>query len=463
MKKYIYLVFALMAVVSCQKELVEQYVNLQYSEYSVNADANTFTVGVDSYAEWQVSEDSDWIEVEAVDDKTISVSIQQNVSSEERHATIKVFTETVTSELTVKQSYKVFNGKFADLTQLGLSAVMSPNGRYALGTALDMETFRSNPLIMDLETGEIKKIDTGSSVYTVNAVNDDGNTIVVTLLGKAAVYRNGESVAVNYPSGFTAAEILAISSDGNTWVGNLLDARRQPTPAIWENGEVRTLPMPKTNPLGGQLTGGIKVRGASADCSVIYGTEPATLGLVYWVNGNLVDPGSSEATVKTVLVDFFGRLQERDVACTVNVNEEFMCISPNGKYIAVKYTDYVQEEEGVAAAIYDYPALINTETGEVKIIKTDIPSAIGLTADDDGLVFGGTPASGYNKGYVFNASDNSYQTIGDWFRQTHGIVIDGDRLVQKVSSDGKTFLGRKRDGAFQSWYLKLEYFISFCK
>lgn len=456
MKKYIYLVLAFLAVVSCQKELVEQYVNLQYSEYSVNADANTFTVGVDSYAEWQVSEDSEWIDVEVIDDKTISVTVHQNNSSESRKATVKVFTETVYSDLVISQSYKVFDGNFFDLTQLGLSTVMSYNGKYAAGTAIDMETFRYTPFVMDLETGEIKNKDIGSSVFKVLAISDDGSTMVLSAGASNTVYKDGKPVEVEYPSGFTSFEIVTISADGNTWVGNLLDSRRQPTPAIWENGTARVLPIPKTNPLGGQLTGGIKVRGASADCSVIYGTEPATQGLVYWVNGNLVDPGSSEATVKRVWVSFLGRLQEKDVACTVNVNEEYMCISPNGKYIAVKYTDYVQEEEGVAAAIYDYPALINTETGEVKIIKTDLPSAIGLTADDNGLVFGATPAYPYSKGYIFNADDNSYMEIAEWFRQTHGIIVDNDRLVQKVSSDGKAFFGRKIDFANQSWFLRVD-------
>lgn len=456
MRKYIYLAFAFLSVVSCQKELVEQYVNLQYAEYSVDGNSNTFTIGVESNAGWQVSEDSDWVDVSVVDDKTLSVAVQQNNSSEPRQATVKVFTEAVSSELIVRQSLKVFDGKFADLTQLGLSAVMSQNGKYAVGTSLDNETFRSVPAIMDLETGEVKNMDIGSSVFKVNAISDDGNTLALSVGTVSMVYRNGEKVDIEFPSSYASAEIITISSDGNTWVGNLLDSRRQPTPAIWKNGVVQTLPVPKTNPLGGQLTGGIKVRGASSDCSVIYGTEPATLGLVYWVNGNLVDPGSSEVTVKRVLVNYFGRLQEKDVACTVNVNEEFMCISPNGKYIGVKYTDYVQEEEGVAATIYDYPALVNTETGEVKVIRTDIPSAIGLTADDNGLVFGGTPASGYNTGYVFDANDNSYLKLSDWLKQTHGIVVDDNRLVQKVSSDGKTFFGRKRDGAFQSWYLKLD-------
>lgn len=456
MKKYIYLVLAFLTVVSCQKELVKQYVNLQYSEYSVNGDSNTFTIGVESNSNWKVSEESDWVEVSIVDDKTLSVTVQQNNSLELREAAIKVYTETVSSELIVKQSLKLFDGMFADLTQLGLSAVMSHNGKFAAGTTIDTETYRYVPVIMDLETGEMKNMDIGSSVFKISSISDDGSTLALTVGSTSMIYRNGEKVDLEYPSSFASAEIISISSDGNTWVGNLLDSRRQPTPAIWENGVARTLPMPKTNPLGGQLTAGIKVRGASSDCSVIYGFEPSTLGLVYWVNGNLVDAGSSEATVKKVWVEFIGRLQEKDVACTVNVNEEYMCISPNGKYIAVKYTDYIQEEEGVAAAIYDYPALINTETGEVKIIKTDLPSAIGLTADDNGLVFGGTPASGYSTGYVFDANDNSYLKLSEWFKQTYGIIVDDNRLVQKVSLDGKTYFGKKKDGASQSWYIKLD-------
>lgn len=446
MKKYIYLVLAFLAVVSCQNELVEQYVNLQYAEYALNGDSSTFTIGVESNSTWQVSEESEWLEVEVIDDKTISVKVQQNDTAELREAIIKVYSEAVSSEIVIRQTNREFTGKFVDLIQLGLSAVMSNNGKYAAGATT----------IMNLETGDISEIDYDGFIFKANAISDDGETVVLVQGANTLLFKNGKQVEVDYPSSYTSAEIITISSDGNTWVGNLLDSRRLPTPAIWENGVARTLPMPKTNPLGAQLTSGIKILGASSDCSVIYGVEPSTKGLVYWVNGDLVDAGSSEATVKKVWVEFIGRLQEKDVACTVNVNEEYMCISPNGKYIAVKYTDYIQEEEGVAAAIYDYPALINTETGEVKIIKTDLPSAIGLTADNDGLVFGGTPASAYNMGYVFNANDNSYLKLSDWLKKTHGIVVDDNRLVQKVSSDGKTFFGKKRDGAFQSWYLKLD-------
>lgn len=86
--------------------------------------------------------------------------------------------------------------------------------------------------------------------------------------------------------------------------------------------------------------------------------------------------------------------------------------------------------------------------------------AMGITADDNGLVFGGTPAmiggGGGMEGYVFNASDDTYMSLPEWFMQNYGIVIDKDRLVYKVSSDMKTFFGMKRCNDFESWFLRID-------
>lgn len=462
MKHCILYILGLLSVclfAGCQTTLVEQYVNLQYSELAVPGNGGTYAVEVESYDVWQVSADGcAWIETEVIDENSFSVMVLPNMEPEQRECVIKVVAGEVIRELTIRQTPRVFDGGFADLLQLGRIVRVSSNCKYAVGLSYNTEVKKTLPYVCDFSTGEIKVMDIGKSAYGLNAISGDGKTIVIGVGKKSEVYHEGGIVEYELPSGYSSAEILALSEDGSIMVGNLYQGMTS-CPAVWENGSIKTiLPLPENNAYGQALPSGVKVRGASDDCSVIYGSEPSTLGLIYWKDGQLVDISSQNATIKTVLVDSWGVIKEAIVACTVNVNEMFTCISPNGRYIAAKYTDYVQKEDGVPAEIYNYPALVDTETGDVKIIKTDMGDAMGITADDNGLVFGGTPAvaGGGMEGYVFDASNNSYISLPEWFKQQHGVMIDKDRLVYKVSSDMNTFFGMKRCDDFESWYLRID-------
>lgn len=462
MKNCIQYILGLLSVcllAGCQTTLVEQYVNLEYSELAVQGNGGTYEIGVESYDVWQVVQDEcDWVEVEVLGEDSFSVNVLPNMSSEERECVIEVSSGEIAQKLTIKQTTRVFSGDFYDLLKLGKVIRVSSNCSFAVGLSYDKELKKTLPYVCDFSTGDIKAMDIGKSVYGLRTISNDGRTIVISIGNKSEVYRDGNKVEYELPSGYSSAEIVTVSEDGSMMIGNLYQGASS-CPAVWENGKIKSmLPLPQTNAYGQSLPYGVKVRGASADCSVIYGSEPSTLGLIYWKNGQLVDISSQNATIKTVFVDNWGVIIEAVVACTVNVNEEFTCASPNGRYIAAKYTDYVQKEDGVPAEKYNYPALVDTETGEVKIIKTDVGDAMGITADDNGLVFGGTPAlaGGGMKGYVFNASDDTYMSLPEWFMQNYGIVIDKDRLVYKVSSDMKTFFGMKRCNDFESWFLRID-------
>lgn len=464
MKNCIQYILGLLSVcllAGCQTTLVEQYVNLEYSELAVQGNGGTYEIGVESYDVWQVIQDEcDWVEVEVLGEDSFSVNVLPNMSSEERECVIKVVSGDVVQNMALKQYPRVFNGDFADLLTLGNIVKVSSNGKYVVGLSKEKES-RNYPAVCSFEDGNIEIVNIGKKVFGLRAVSGDGKTVITSSGNKSEVYREGNKVDYEIPSGYTDAEIVVVSDDGSMMAGNLYQ-NGSTYPAIWKDGVIKTmLPMPEESATGAPLQRGVKILGSSADCSVIYGFDPSTLGLIYWKNEMLVDVASDNATIKTVMLESGGVLKEVRILCTVSADQWFNCsTSPNGRYIAAFYVDYVQKEEGVPAEKYTYPVLIDTESGEVKIIKSEMSDAMGITADDNGLVFGGTPAmiggGGGMEGYVFNASDDTYMSLPEWFMQNYGIVIDKDRLVYKVSSDMKTFFGMKRCNDFESWFLRID-------
>lgn len=151
------------------------------------------------------------------------------------------------------------------------------------------------------------------------------------------------------------------------------------------------------------------------------------------------------AIARTTLVSnmFTGELDEVEDYAYLKKNAERYCISPNGRYIACTFYDFYTDESGSEpSSDINYPALVDTETGEAILFdKAGFMKSMGTTASNDGTLFGNTTDSGDPQGYVFTKGTSSGVPVGEWMMSEYGIITDNNRYVMNISADNNTVSG----------------------
>lgn len=160
---------------------------------------------------------------------------------------------------------------------------------------------------------------------------------------------------------------------------------------------------------------------------------------------NYYRKGLETAIARTTLVSnmFTGELDEVEDYAYLKKNAERYCISPNGRYIACTFYDFYTDESGSEpSSDINYPALVDTETGEAILFdKAGFMKSMGTTASNDGTLFGNTTDSGDPQGYVFTKGTSSGVPVGEWMMSEYGIITDNNRYVMNISADNNTVSG----------------------
>lgn len=457
--KYIFALILSLSALACTKTIEQDQIYLSHSSFTFKAIGESLEIGVDANVEWDIVNDLDWITVGEKTDTSIVITAEANEVDQSRDGVIRFVAGNAQKLLSVSQLNKSFSGKFEDISTLA-RVNFSKNGRYYGGFRIeylsDGNTSVYYPTIVDCYTGEVKKYESGQGYNEIRALSDDGKIFVITLdSGGTIVYNNGSKTTLEM-SGYTWINVEAMSTDGSVMVGYAQNSEtRSYVPVRWTNMQPEILEVPEVNAFGDQLWNGVMARGCSEDGSVVYGSEWDAEGLIYWRDGKMYYPGKDYSEKKKVILESWWGIEE--VYCIITKTAEPYSISPNGKYIAASYNDYKPNGDQ-PATILNYAVVIDTETNEAHFIKSDeVQQLTGLSVDNDGICYGGSPAAGVSEGYVMDYKTSSVTPISDWMLNRYGVVVDMDRLILGVSSDNNIMYGWKPTLTllgvqYNSWY-----------
>lgn len=459
--KYILALILSLSVMACTKTIEQDQIYLSHSAFTFKAVGESLEIGVDANVEWDVINDCNWITVGEKTDTSVVITSASNEIDQPRDGVIRFVAGNAQKLLSVSQLGKSFSGKFEDVAALS-NINFSKNGRYYGGLRIeylsDGNTAVYFPTIVDSYTGEVKEYESDQDYSEVRAISDDGKTFAIQLnSGGTVVYRDGVKSKLTM-SNSNWIRVEAMSTDGNVMVGyaKTSDTRKY-VPVRWTNMQPEILEVPQENAIGGQLWNGVMARGCSEDGSVVYGSEWDAQGLIYWRDGKMYYPGKDYTEKKTVILESWWGIEQMEVYCIITKTAEPYSMSPNGRYIAASYNDYKSNGDEPATTL-NYAVVIDTETNEAHFIKSDsIEQLVGMSVDNDGICYGGTPAAGVSEGYVMDYRTSSVTPITDWMSSKYGVVVDMDRLVLGVSSDNNVLYGWKPTLTllgvrYNSWY-----------
>ena len=475
--KGIFAFFVAAAFAGCTKtEESYQYVNLsQVSCSFLGEGSQSLAITVKaSPATWEATPGATWVKVERTDDRTLTVTVEDNETGAERSTVINIAAGQATQEILVSQLAKDSEfARFRKLDTFQMGAAMSPSGKYAGGfvtTIAADDSYQFQPTIVDIETGEWHQFGPFPqmlyALHQTMAVTDQGLLFITDGQngGQIAIDLTGDIFIPEAPAGFQfKPEIQATSADGKYWVGFAVDApigEGMYRPLLWTDGVPEVLPMPDKNYRGEEFWVGIMARGMSADGSVIYGTswENSDFGMVYWKDG-LVDWVGKDVHVLTPVVMKASDGTEYDynlangMVCTANLTN----ISATGKWIAGSYRTEAQSEDRISVVYTETAAFYNTETETTTIVE-DYGESTGMHVTDDGIAFIGIGTLGISTSKVYDL--NTHTDLGsmeDWVYDNYGIIVPAG-CINQVSPDGKYILGTSAQASasgtnFINWYI----------
>lgn len=434
-------VLLFVALASCTKETRTDYLYIDCTQYMFSSEEDSISIYVNSSLEWEPQVSEDWIRVDKISDDSLRIFVLENTAKEERSGKVSIVSGYGSSEFVAYQQGDAYTGKFVNLATYWYGSI-SKNGKYIVTMKKD-DNSELFPILINTYTGEETQYLEHTSKYSgVCAVSNDGDMFLQSSkdgMSTEILKKDGTIVEISsIPEGyFSCPRITDLSSDGTVWVGYLQNqSTRAYDPVKWINGEPEILERPDVCIYGTPSYAGAMARGCSEDGSVIYGSDWSWMQhpLVYWKNGEMFYPGYEQSETK-IIDQGFG---DEEAVCAMTMDASSTNISPDGRYITSSYNDYIDNKP------YDYVAVIDTETGEQILMDmndTGLGSATGLSATNDGLIFGATPAGGVSAGYVFNVNDFSTVPIDDWFETNCGMNVSSDKMVLYVSGDKNIFFG----------------------
>lgn len=467
-KRHNYLIYiALIAAVltACTKEIPHS-IKPEYTQYAFNSDSSTITICIESISpEWSADTDCPWLSAKKYGEDSLEISVSINTELDTRTGHINLSDGYATATITVLQEGRSFNGKMRDLPEFWPKTTTSHNGRYIVGGCyIDIQgSSKLTITIIDTETGEkshLKEYTFPEKYSKIVAISDDASKILINDAQNIAKLLSIDKAGNISEQGFTpcneysTADAVAMDATGTTVV--LYAAKEYDKyPAMAVNGTITILDTPDKDPIGQDLPArNISLEGCTADGTTIYGYEVLSTcqGLIYWKNGKCYNAGADNADEpRSVKISIGSWVTERTVTNTVSLSESLDCIrsSPNSKYLAARYIYYQDNAPDEPVTIYEYPALVNLETGEVKIIKTDILSIKNFTVDNTGNMF---CISSDRKGYVFDANTGTGRTISQYFEEEHNVLLADDRSVSYADSANGIYFGLKDQTTY--WHMR---------
>lgn len=455
--KYLYtLLFLLPLLFSCSvEETPENGLILSRLSYTFSYDGrDSVVVAVECNSEWDCTSSSEQFEVKKISRDSFMVKALPNEKNEEISSEVRVESEDKSCTFKVNQMAKCFSGQLSDYYPTSQGA-MSANGYYAAYVAeypggdfrarlVNLSTFEETVL-------EIPEVEDLLTISGITAVSDDGRCVIFMdgLNARSFYSINGEIVDLPLPEGCRLAKPQDMSADGSVIVGYCHDKDNLYLPIKWTSfGEsYEILERPTDNAAGTGLVNGTIARGCSADGSVIYGSEWRYFGLVYWKDGKLYNPGIDYAKITP------GTNGNQNISRIVKFSDN-RSVSNNGKYIVSYYMDMESGYE------IQYPVLINTVTGNVDIMR-ELQYTAAFSVNDDGVVFGVTPAMGMSTGYCLDFETRTAIPISEWFMDNYGIILsDDNRFVSDNPRKGVFFGQRMYSGGlspfYPNWHLVIE-------
>lgn len=415
---------------------LENYLYAEVAAYTFEPDGGKLAVKVSCNTEWRSESMNDWIDV-VKDGDTLYISTEMNATKEMRSGKVLVSSDAESCEIMIEQMGAGYAGKFADLTDIA-DAAMSRNGKYILGIQANPQG-GSVPVVIDMYSGKRTELTEASGYTSAMSISDDASVAALIDYSnmKSVVFSDGVLLEPQVPDGYKTPMVSAVSSDGSVWVGYAQNISTYgQVPFKWINGEPVVLESPEVSIYGNKSNSSM-ARGCSADGNIIYGSEwSGGFGLIYWKDEKLYYPSLDLGEKKTVTVnDPNMGTYEAEMMCTVTMDAASCKMTPDGRYIATKYSDVRENADGTVD-LPEYPAILDTE--EYSILKwTDDVSgemtAAGMAVTESGLLFGASPATGVTKGYVFSDKGMSALPVSSWFEANEGIYLSDDRMVTQVS------------------------------
>ena len=448
-----------------------QYVNLSQVSCSFLGEGNQpLVIEVKaSPATWEATPGATWVKVERTDDRTLTVTVDDNDTGAERSTTIAIVADQASQEIRVNQLAKDNEfARFRKLDTFQMGAAMSPSGKYAGGFTASIapdDSFQYSPTIVDLETGEVYEFgpypESLHYLHQTMAVTDQGLLFI-------SDGQNGGQIAIDLTGNFfipeaagytNKPEVSQTSSDGKYWVGYIQAGMFKPL--LWTEGTVAELPMPALNYRNEEFWAGVLAHGISANGEIIYGTswENDDCGMLYWKNnGTTVEEprwvGDDIRRLTPVIVeDWMGEYEYNLVdgcICTAEITK----VSPSGKWIATTYRKEEVGSDGFIAYV-QRPAFYNTETETTTVVE-DYGEATGMHVTDDGIAFIGIGTMFITEGKVYDLNTGTdLGNMADWVAENYGIIIPGG-VIEYISADGRYIFGTSVNAlgsGFDDWYI----------
>ncbi len=444
-----------------------QYVNLSQIACTFLGSGNTpLVIEVEaSPSVYEITPGASWLHADKSEDgRTITVTVEDNDTENERESIISVTAGLASEEIVVIQLPKdnmLARFRYTGAFSQGL-AVMSPSGRYVGGyvaTIGEDDLYVRAPVIIDLETGEEKSFGPfHSSLHNltqVMAISDQGVLFINDGLngGQIAVDLTGDVTIPEAPAGYQfLPEIEGTSADGKYWVGAAMDKKSSAgglyRPLLWIDGNPVELPFPDKNFRDAEFRTGVIARGISANGSIIYGTswENYDFGMLYWENNgeNTAKPHWVGEDVREVCTVKRQRMDgtEYDYTCVNGI----ICqawntqISPSGTWIAGRYRQEFDSATEQEVDEPEYAAFYNTET-ETTVIVRDYGESGGKFVTDDGIAFITLGTFGVSVGKVYDLNTRTdLGDVADWVYERYGITIPTGYITY-VAPDGNAVLG----------------------
>ena len=479
------LLLACVALVACTTDSGEevQYVKIGQNLCSFLAEGNQ-PLEIDvkaSPAEWTVEMGASWVKAERTDDRTLTVTVDDNDTGAERSAVVTITAGQAVEEITVYQFPKegVF-ARYRKLDMFGKRGAMSPNGRFVGGYAASVapdDSWQYSPVITDLETGEVYEFgpypEAIHFLTQTMCISDHGVLFIKDGYngGTVAFDTEGNITEPRSPEGYKGKPTIeATSSDGKYWVGyandDILSEGGLTRPLLWTDGIPAELPFPDKNFRNEDFRVGIMARGISANGEIIYGTswENSDFGMLYWKNdgANIEKPqwvGKDVREVGTVK-----RTREDGTEYDYTCVNGIICqawntqVSPSGKWIAGRYRKEFDPETKQEIETEEYAAFYNTET-EKTVIVEDYGASGGKFVTDDGIAFIGIGTMALSSGMVYDLNTGTdLGSTQDWVYDNYSIIIPAG-YINRVSADGRYMLGTLAQSSagggtnFIKWYI----------
>lgn len=446
-------------------DAIEQYLRLNtYAHSFVAEDEAGLTVEVSSSSAWEheLGENS-WLNAYA-ENNTLVLYADRNVDKDSREVIIKFKNkEGVTAELRINQQGTLKKARFFKL-ETSLNIVMSPRGNYVAymkEVILDpiMDTWEFLVTVENLETGNITETSVGNERTSVVAISDNGIVVMETDGLDHSIYlKDGQINHIAIPAEYYGAFVQNISGDGKLMVGYLDRGGFVAVPAKWVNGSLQILERPDRTADDMPLLQ-IFPRGCSEDGSIIYGTiwDIPNFQSVYWTEDNKFHYVAEDLITVTAQEPWYNMFE--DVYVTdytvdgIAGGVHKSSISPNGRYMAVKYQTMNYYGYGSYGLSY-HPVFYDLQGQRIIAEFPDVDGS-GTTITDDGLCFYATPDTGSVQGYVYDMNTGVTKTSSEWVYDTFGIDIPTG-IIYSIGKDGKSVMGIQPSGwLYLYWYVSM--------